>query len=274
MPVDTRASGCQFPFPTVICHQKAWTLECIVEPWEQPMPRKKIRKREPEPRTLLLFQGSRSGRWYMHLNNPSDFSRRIGKNVLAAFMKCFVGADRLTTIVHLLQLIGLDGAKENSIAFNRNLFLLATLMSGSLYEFTSALQELTGTKIGLVLKKESSWQKLSEIRSRWQKQDAKEVRHQLAHHLGDKELYLKGLGEQLKNRRLQLYAATGRNPVQGIFEGALSTLTLGLSLDVTDYTKLLDSSTTDAVQVPNLLLDVFTLILRNAGIGIDDDREP
>ena len=48
---------------------------------ESLMPRKK-RKAEPEPRTLLLFQGSRSGRWYVHLNNPSDISRRIGPVVV------------------------------------------------------------------------------------------------------------------------------------------------------------------------------------------------
>jgi hypothetical protein len=147
-------------------------------------------------------------------------------------------------------------------------------MSGSLYELASALQELTATKIGLALKDHPGWQKLSQVRARWQKQDAKEMRHQLAHHLGDREKYLKGLDVQLRKRRLQLYSADGQHPVQGTFEGAGSTLTLGLSLGVNNYTELLDSSRKDALEVPSLLLEVFIQILRKAFIDIEDKRAP
>lgn len=223
------------------------------------------------PRTMILFQGARRGAWYLHLNNPGDIAQRIGSNLLAAFMRCFVAVDRTASLTHLVSLSEQHGGPEDGHARNRNRWFLLLLMAGTMYEFGEALQGLAAQKVISKMGNRAKWDALDDIRRRWNKDPtASQIRNQLSHHLGDPMTYGKGLQVQLATRRLQLYCSDGPEFWKGSYTGAWSSVTRGLDLELGDYLQFFSQMGADFVEVHEALVAVFVDVLRTAGVPTEN----
>lgn len=235
--------------------------------------RRRSRDELRPPRTALLLQGDKQGAWYLHLNNPREIGQRIGVDVLGAFMRCFVGVDRSTSITNLLRLNEEGGGAPGSHTRSRNQWFLLLLMAGTMHEVGEALQGLATKNVPSKMQDRSKWDALDKIRRRWHTNPvASKIRNQLSHHLGDPKVYTKGLEFQLGKRRLQLYCADGPVLGQGTYEGAWNSITRGLDLDLSDYMRLYGQMGSDVPELHRALLDVFLDVFRFAGIPDEDQR--
>ncbi len=222
---------------------------------------------------MLLAQGSKSGAWYLHLNNPTDICQRIGSRVFGAFLRCFVGVDRCASIVHLLHLNEEHGGSEDSHVRGRNFWLLLLFMAGTMNEVGEALQALAASKVLAKMGNRSKWDVLDGIRRRWNTNPvASKVRNQLSHHLGDPAVYEKGIESLCKKRRLQFYCSDGMKIGEGMYEGAWNAITNGLDLELQDYQQLCGQMGIDVALLHKALLEVFLDVVDAAGIPKKDER--
>jgi hypothetical protein len=220
-----------------------------------------------------VFSGSVDGDWRVSLVNPQAIVHVVGRAVFAAFLKCFVATDRVMTLEQMLQLNSLHVAKD-SPAQNRNLQVLAFLMAGTLYELGDALQELCDAKVYEKLSDKSSWTPVNEARARWHKNKLmSKFRNQLGHHLGDPDVYTKGLDAMLQgNADLLLARGRGRARHSDEYPGAWDALFQGTDIDEAAFQQGLLLTKTTHLELPDQLLAVFAEVLDSCGIPVLDQR--
>lgn len=143
------------------------------------------------------------------LHNPLGIAAKIGRDVLAAFHKCFMGVERILTFEHLMYL-NQEASKSPTLtdehSFTRNHVILAWILAGTMYEVGEALQDLCNAKVAADPAMRDAWKPLDTLRAEWHKDGyAATVRNNFSHHLGKREEYAKGLE--------MLVANTGQDPV-------------------------------------------------------------
>jgi hypothetical protein len=146
-----------------------------------------IRPREPR----VIATGRYSDTWRVDLAEFPEIAKRVGEDVFVAFMRCFVGADRLKSLIHFY-----IAAKEKygGPAAERNFHTSWLLMVGALHELGEALQGLNATRVHLRLRNQSRWRPLERLRKKWYTHPvASRVRNQAGFHLGSLHVYKRGL---------------------------------------------------------------------------------
>jgi hypothetical protein len=151
------------------------------------------------PESVIVMEGTKDGPWHLDLSNPRAIADRVGPKLLAAFMPCFVGADRINSLMNLYLLNAKHGGSDESHSSKRNSWFLQIIAAGTMYELGAALVTLSDMHLGgpgdPIVGKLSSWEGIREIVRRWSKNTrlARAVRNQLSHHLGDLRGYESGL---------------------------------------------------------------------------------
>lgn len=224
-------------------------------------------------RTAVVLRGHRDGPWRLDLDNPPGVEQALGRDVVIAFMKCFVGSDRLVSLTHLYILSCTHGDGDGSRSGVRDSRLINLLLIGTMHELGAAMQKLEGALIRAGKRTVASWQEMVDIRRRWfGKPAVADIRNQLAHHLGDDEVYDKGWESIRTKQSLSLYRADGRTGNKGTFDGAWDLVARGLDLEPSEYSKVSEQVADDIFRVPVALLAVFRDVVTAAGISVDDER--
>jgi hypothetical protein len=232
-----------------------------------------LRRRKPR----VVAVGRLSDLWRLELLEVGEIVRRVGEDTFAAFMKCFVGADRLKSLFHYY-----DAAKhkhgDTSPAGQRNFHTHWLLVVASMHEIGIALNELNATKAHLKLRGQSWWRPLERLRRKWHNHPVVgRIRNQAGFHLGKLESYKVGIAK-LTERCLDapLRVGQGRRPMQTFARGPLDMLFLGFSSKDDKYNDLAMAEIQKVLRTiregHNVLhrgLEAYFLrVLRHAGVGL------
>ena len=141
-----------------------------------------------------------SGRWKIELVNFQKFDEVLTRDVMNAFCRCFVHADRLTSTTTCTDVSEKLHGKD-SIVFARDLLAMLWFTIGTLRELALALKDLRSAlkKRGLLDSGSAPWVTLSDLEKRWDRDKLfRKMRNVAAFHI-DKETINKGLTEILKD---------------------------------------------------------------------------
>jgi hypothetical protein len=228
----------------------------------------------------ITYEGVIGGPWHVDLCNPSSIAEKMGRDVLPAFLRCFVGVDRATSLMYMVLANEASRAPENSHARSRDTHLLLLLIAGTMHELGIAIEALGNLKLALPegpdrIKKLPTWKGMQEIWRRWSADRfGKRVRDQVSHHLGDLDVYDAGLRKLASQPTIQLYVSDGPSEADGSFEGAWAILERGLGLEYEDLRRIVAQTGDDVADVHRALNPIFGEVVNLAGIPVEDRRQP
>jgi hypothetical protein len=219
--------------------------------------------------------------WKIHIVDVAGVASRIGEDTFAAFLKCFVGADQLKSLLHLYG-FSLQQLQHHTPAAQRNRHVAFLLTVGTLHELGAALQELCNTKVFFKMADRTVWEPLDDLRAKWNTApNSSTLRNQMGFHLGSLAAYRLGLEAIAKEAKpALLQKGQGSTELDDFFHLAWDALTRGVSagggrgqtdLDTEDFERI-RSSTWDAHQrVYRALRLAFIHVLATAGVPIDNE---
>jgi hypothetical protein len=241
----------------------------------------KAKTGDPNSGASIRISGSRIGHWSVEICNFSDLDTRVGRPLLAAFLKCFVGIDRITTFQDLIRLnaandgaISAPGTEGDAPQTQRNIFLLNALLAGTLYEIGDALHELSRAGVVDSMSDPSLWQPLDQMRKRWQKAKVPgEMRNQIAHHLGDLSVYETGVGKLSSlEAPVEFARGIGQSAFGAHHIGPWNALTQGLRMEDHEFRTLSEGVVRDHQNLAESLMEVFLNVLDAEEIPLADLR--
>jgi hypothetical protein len=210
--------------------------------------------------------------WYLEVDNFSEFRSIIGDEVLASFCRCFVHADRLTSLVHFIRLTG-EHCDQGSVAATRNLHTMVWFAAGTLREYAKAIQKLRASlaRAGLLEPDTEQWQKLREIEDRWHQQAYyRDFRNRVAFHV-DYDNIVDGL-DALGEVGEAVTVCLGDNSQEGQeshwYRVGIESLIRGLGMPLEEFEPLFQQIAED-LSVNEHLFDVFRRAVQQKGIRVD-----
>jgi len=119
------------------------------------------------PRAELVQQ--EGGKWKIELKQFAAFREQLGSDVVNAFCRCFVHADRLQSLISFTYASEQLHGRE-SVAFTRNLHTMVWFTVGTLRELATAIRDLRAAlkKRGLLDVTAEPWVKLIDVEKRWE----------------------------------------------------------------------------------------------------------
>jgi hypothetical protein len=206
------------------------------------------------------------------LREPGEIATRIGSGLFALFIKCFAGVDRLLSVEQFFILIRAH-VHEDSPAYKRNLNTIFFLAVSALQELGSALQALSKAEVSGKMKDPSVWQALIELRGRWNTHwYSPELSNQGAQHVGDNDIYQKGLANLLAERELRLLHGSDDRKHSAQFVLPLDALLRGLKVDHAQLVAVMDETVKAHITLFPRLVAVFREVLDTAGVAFEDRR--
>jgi hypothetical protein len=184
-----------------------------------------------------------------------------------AFCRCFIHADRLTSMVSFAYLSE-ERYGRDSVAFGRNLHVMVWFTIGTLRELARAINDCRNAlaKRGMLDPKSAPWIRLREVEDRWERDPSyRKMRDRAAFHV-DADVIEAGLRELLAdNRDVILCKGDGPKADSSSMTLGLEAQINGLGMDLDAYGKFVstvsgDHSIGDAIQ------EAFILATRSAGI--------
>lgn len=196
----------------------------------------------------------------------------IGVDLLAAFLKCFHGVDRLLSLEQLL-MVNQRSLEDGSIAQTRNLRLVAFYLASTMYELGDALQGLCSARVVERISDRAVWEPVNQLRGQW-RGDARfgKIRNALGFHLGERDDYRTGIDRLVDQPTaaeslFYVHDGEGRRH-EGECRLAFDSLLAGLSIDESDMHYVLAATRQAHVQLPDQLIAVWADVCETAGIPI------
>lgn len=224
----------------------------------------RLRRPKSGPLTITLV-GDRNARWRVETKNLPRLRHTVGDDVFDTFARCFVHADRLTSLAQFGRWNGRDGVNE--VSAKRNFLTCLWFSVGTLRELAKALRNLRTVlaKRGLLDADVPSLQQLRELESRWEDEAFfRKARDFGAFHV-DAEVICRGV-ERLSRRPVSVPLVEGHGVHVSRSIGA-DALVAGMGLSSADLKRFLDASYRD-VQIYEALDRVFLGVLRLRGIDL------
>jgi len=221
-------------------------------------------EKQPNPKAVLVKNGDR---WKIELQDFAAFRDQLGADVLNAFCRCFVHADRLQSLASLVYVSESHQGKD-SVAFERNLQTMVPFAAGTLRELAYAIRTLQAA-----LKKRDwldltnpHWAKLRDVGDRWTDDASlRTTRDTMAFHV-DENVIEQGIQALIRDKAEVSLSESDERDVDSVFLTiGLLALINGAFRDVSDYARLAETVGKDQ-SISNTLQDVFILALRSAGI--------
>ena len=143
--------------------------------------------------------------WEVRLDGARELCDRVGLDLVAAFLKCFEGVDRVVVLEQML-VFSSRNLPEDSPSHRRNQRILVLMLGATMYELGEALQELCSAKVVEKMNDRSAWKPVNELRGRW-RGDSRlaQLRNTFGFHLGHLDLYRAGLAARLAESDEQLF---------------------------------------------------------------------
>ena len=208
--------------------------------------------------------GRRRARWRQLkiVLNPKTLDKRLGREVLNGFCRCFVHADRLTSAVSCAYTSRKHHGVD-SVAHHRDLNTMMWFSIGTLRELARAINGLRKAleERKLVDFADETWVKLNDVEKRWRNKVYKNMRDSGAFHV-DKDVIDKGLDELVQEQSVTLADVGQKRVNSSLWLGYLA-LHNGLGLN---YGELLDMVMADHEVVADAIQHVFILATNAAGV--------
>jgi hypothetical protein len=115
-----------------------------------------------------LVHDKKTDRWRIELRDLKGFRDALGADVINGFCRCFVHADRLTSLISLAY-ASMKQHGQTSLAFARNLQTMVWFTVGTLRELALAIRDTRSAlaRQGLLNPQSEPWRRLREVESRW-----------------------------------------------------------------------------------------------------------
>lgn len=210
--------------------------------------------------------------WVVTLENAREIDSRIGRQLFAAFLKCFIGADRLLALEQFMMFtVGLkDGASKR-----RNLRAISVLLSSSLVEVAEGLDALNSAQVTKAMRNASLWEPLNAKRKLWLNDKSfREIRNSLGNHFGETARFQAGLNDLL-TAESDLVFAVGDGPLRHDNEYTLpwNALFKAMGLNLDDHRRVLERTQSGYTELPEELWAVWADVLSNAGVPIQHEEQ-
>jgi len=208
----------------------------------------------------------------LEIPDLAAFENQLGEGVLAAFCRCFVHADRLTSLAHFISF--LERCPPDSVAVTRDYYTMAWFSLGTLREYAKGLRELKSacTSTGLLNTAWEEWQALFAFEKRWDG-DGKlvKLRSQIAFHVDpDNELIPAGL-RSMRGRTVTVFLSDKPSVIDARFGSwyrlGMEALLDGYGVPRDDFVEVFKKVAAD-MSVNNSLYDLFRRILDNRGVKL------
>lgn len=213
-------------------------------------------------------------RWKIVLRGFDAIREQLGADTLRGFSRCFVHADRLTSLASFPytseQFYGRD-----TVGFGRDLQVTFWFTVGTLRELAIAIRDLRSAlaKRGVLEPSAPCWVQLRAVERRWE-DDAffREMRNQIAFHL-DPDIIDKGLSALAAESEVTLCKGELRNGDaprnQSMFDLGWEACLRGLDKNPPDIQRFIKLVGTDH-GVGSAVQDAFVLALKRVGIPVKD----
>lgn len=216
----------------------------------------------------LQIVGEMASRWQLETLDLSVLRRQMGDDLLRAFVRCFVHADRLTSLAHFGRLNG--DAEVPEIASKRNYLTAFWFTVGTFRELAIALRQLRSVlaKRGWLGADMGPLHRLREVEDRWENDPFyRAVRNTQAFHVDD-EIIAKGLDILCtRNQPVTIVEGGGTSDYNSSATLGAHALLLGLGATERQIETLLQAVYRDT-RIYLALDEVFFAVLKKLGIRL------
>ena len=180
-------------------------------------------------------------RWEIQLQDLKCFDDMMSRDVLNAFCRCFVHADRLNSTISCMYASRQHHGLE-SVAYTRDLDTLTWFTVGTLRELALAIKHLRSAlkKQSLLDPKSDPWIELSGLEERWERNEFYRKKRDVAAFHVDKKIIDKGLNELVDEEAVTLAEGQGDKLVHSRLVLGFLALHTGLDMDLDHHRQFLE----------------------------------
>ena len=216
----------------------------------------------------VMLTGDPIAKWKIELRNFPELEKALGRDVLNAFCRCFVHADRLTSMTSGTYASEHHHGRE-STAYQRDHMSMFWFTIGTLRELALAIRAARAAlaKRGWFEPKSEHWATLRQLEERWENDEFfRKIRNVAAFHV-DEAVIDRGLNELTKDCVVDLAEGQGPKNIDSVF--SLGTLVLfhGLEMNLDDYGALVQVVTSDHVVAAKAIQNAFVHAAEAAGMS-------
>jgi len=194
----------------------------------------------------------------------------LGRDVLNAFSRCFIHADRLTSTISCIHVSeSLHG--RDSIAFGRDLNTMVRFTIGTLREFAASLRVLRSAlkRTGRLDIHSAPWARLRDLEKRWEDNEFYRKKRDVAAFHIDSDVIDAGLDELMKDHAdTTLVVADGRAQIRSQLALGFLALHNGLGLDLAGFREFVQAVSDDHVAAAEAIQTIFMNVAETAGIAM------
>lgn len=226
----------------------------------------------PETPSLLLVRDPESEPWTIEIEGFADFRQKLGSDVVNAFARCFIHADRLTSLIGFAYLSE-ESYGGDSRPFARDLQTVVWFVVGTLRELATAIRDLRAAlaKRKLLDPNSSPWKTLREVEKRWEDDPFfRKMRDIVAFHV-DAKVIEKGLQALDNQHRVVIVEGEGEPQRNASLKLGLEALFMGSDMDTKDFERFISAVgkdqgvSSDIQQAFILALEAVDIPLINRG---------
>ena len=219
---------------------------------------------------IAMIKKKGTQRWKVELRDLRSFREILGPDVVNGFCRCFVHADRLTSLISFGYL-SLKHHGESSPAFSRNRQTLVWFAVGTLRELALALRDLRTAlaKYRLLNSNSGPWITLRQFETRWERDPFfRNMRNKVAFHVAA-DVIETGLTAMEGEGKIILAEGHGGKLDESSMRLGLEALLNGSGKTLADFDRFMKTVSED-LGISSTILDAFILVLRAKGLLSDD----
>ena len=218
-----------------------------------------------EPALKLIKQEDR--RWEIELQDLKAFDDVMSRDVLNAFCRCFVHADRLNSTINCMHTSEQHHGGE-SVAYVRDLNALVWFTVGTLRELARAIRCLRSAlaKQKLLDPKSDPWIRLSDLEKRWEDNEFYRKKRDFGAFHVDRKIIDKGLNELVDEETVTLAEGQGDKLVDSRLVLGFLALHNGLDMGLDQHRQFLEVVKADHVVANRAIQSAFILASEAKGI--------
>ena len=225
------------------------------------------------PNATIKLIGQEDREWEVELQDPKHFDDLVGRDVLQAFCRCFVHADRLRSIISCtytsMEYHCRDGRDPvDSVAFARDLDTQVWFAAGTFRELALSIRNLRSAlgKRGRLKHESAPWITLRKLEQQWEDDEfCRRMRNVAAFHV-DRECVNQGLDKLLVQQRVTLAKGQGKRAVDSRLPLGFLALYNGLGVEPDEYRTFLDAVRAGLDAAAPAIQDAFVRAAKEAGV--------
>lgn len=220
---------------------------------------------------LSITHDSDTDRWRLSTTDLSSLTSQLGKEVVIGFARCFLHADRITSLISMAQTSETKNGAD-SVAFERDLSTVVWFVAGTLREMAISIRALRSAlaKNELLAPDTPAWRELRAVESRWEDQKLyRDLRNLVAFHI-DEEIVRIGLESMESLGNVVFVEGESELTSDLTLKLGLETIYQGLELSLDQFVEFLEAVGDDQL-VAITIQQAFVDLIQSEGIDVADE---